>query len=275
MSWCDYCEIPPSGALDEFDRKTVRNDYPLMALWEMGIKKLRVPFTDLNNALTRLRMRELQRQGREFTLFSYGIPGMQQIERVNKYAALLENWEIGFIESELDQLVSTICDIKEVNYYFSPIKDTSEPDHGGTYYHTIQHGFSSGDHDLINFLVDICESHSIEPGLVFRVRMKDRFKATINQFLNLADEYDNRISVHLISSDPNPATELTDATQFEAGIEHAFELARIHPQINFFIDIFADMDRGYFVRNGFVDRRYNPNRAALLVKFLQQSSLTH
>ena len=43
--WAEVTEMPYSGALDEFYRKKARNDYTLMALWEMGIQKLRVPST--------------------------------------------------------------------------------------------------------------------------------------------------------------------------------------------------------------------------------------
>lgn len=46
QNWMEVVEIPPTGGLDEFDRKEVRNDYPLMALWEMGVRKLRVPLRD-------------------------------------------------------------------------------------------------------------------------------------------------------------------------------------------------------------------------------------
>ena len=37
QNWLEVIEIPPSGGLDEFDRKRTRNDYPLMALLEMGV----------------------------------------------------------------------------------------------------------------------------------------------------------------------------------------------------------------------------------------------
>jgi hypothetical protein len=47
QNWMEIVEIPPTGSLDEFDRKEVRNDYPLMALWEMGVRHLRVPLRDL------------------------------------------------------------------------------------------------------------------------------------------------------------------------------------------------------------------------------------
>ncbi|WP_315980331.1 hypothetical protein [Aliamphritea spongicola] len=35
-----------------------------------------------------------------------------------------------------------------------------------------------------------------------------------------------------------------------------------------FVDTFADNDRGYFVKNGVVDRRYNPRSASLVVSNL-------
>ncbi len=41
--WAEWVDIPYSGAVDEFTRKRVRNDYPLLALWEMGLRKLRLP----------------------------------------------------------------------------------------------------------------------------------------------------------------------------------------------------------------------------------------
>ena len=268
LSWCEYSEIPPSGALDEFDRKMVRNDYPLMALWEMGIKKLRIPFADLNNVLTRTRMFDLVRQGNEFTLFSYGIPTNQQINLVKEYVELLENWEIGFIESELSQLVTTIGELKGINFYFSPIKDSHEQTGFGTYYHTIKHGFSTHDDDLISKLKLICESSAIGAGLIFRIRMGEQLKENIIQILSFAEKHESQVSLHLISSDPNPAVVLNDASQFETCIQQVLQLANENHGVNFFIDLFADIDRGYFVRRGLVDRRYNPYHAANLIKHL-------
>ncbi len=45
--WCDSADIPTPWGLDAFNRKRIRNDYPLMALWEMGVRDLRVPLDDL------------------------------------------------------------------------------------------------------------------------------------------------------------------------------------------------------------------------------------
>ncbi len=265
LSWCEYSKIPPSGALDEFDRKTVRNDYPLLALWEMGIKKLRVPMADLTHTLTRKRMADLIQQGHEFTLFSYGIPTTKQIKLIAEHAELIKNWEIGYIEQELDQLITAIKELTGINFYFSPIKDVHDQTEGTTFYHTIKHGFSIGAENAISLLQQVGEKHAIEAGLVFRVRVGDQLTDQIDQIIMRANDLKSRVSIHILSSDPNPAVALTTTTQLEMGVKQLFNLASENPNTNFFIDIFADIDRGYFVRKGLVDRRYNPNYSSGLL----------
>ena len=77
------------GGLDEFDRKQVRNDYPLLALWEMGIRRLRIPLSDLSNDRARERLRDLRQHGQVFTLFTFGVPDAEARELIlsNKEAA--------------------------------------------------------------------------------------------------------------------------------------------------------------------------------------------
>ena len=41
-AWTEELNVAPSGAVDEFRRKKARNDYPIMAMWEMGLRGLRV-----------------------------------------------------------------------------------------------------------------------------------------------------------------------------------------------------------------------------------------
>ena len=58
--------MSPSGAVDEFRRKIARNDYPIMAIWEMGIRGLRVPIQDLEDEKTRRRMGLMRDVGHNF-----------------------------------------------------------------------------------------------------------------------------------------------------------------------------------------------------------------
>ena len=70
LPWITHHEIPPSGALDEFYRKTVRNDYPFLALYELGINRLRLPFNDLFQTDVRERLTQIKKFGFEYTFYS-------------------------------------------------------------------------------------------------------------------------------------------------------------------------------------------------------------
>jgi hypothetical protein len=48
----------------------------------------------------------------------------------------------------------------------------------------------------------------------------------------------------------------------------ALILSRSTTRVSFVFDTFMDVDRGYFPRNGFIDRRFNPRPAALVVAAL-------
>ncbi|MGY8996474.1 MAG: metallophosphoesterase, partial [Alphaproteobacteria bacterium] len=74
QNWMEIVEIPPTGGLDEFDRKEVRNDYPLMALWEMGVARVRIPMRDLLVPERVERLAALLDHGHRFTLFTFGAP---------------------------------------------------------------------------------------------------------------------------------------------------------------------------------------------------------
>ena len=45
--WVEWMDIAATGGVQEFERKHTRNDYPVVALWETGARKARVPLQDL------------------------------------------------------------------------------------------------------------------------------------------------------------------------------------------------------------------------------------
>ena len=56
-----------------------RNDYTLMALWEMGLRGLRVPIQDLQDARTRRRMEIMTDVGHFFHVYLYGLPNSHEL----------------------------------------------------------------------------------------------------------------------------------------------------------------------------------------------------
>ena len=45
--WAEAMQITATGGVQEFGRKWARNDYPLLALWEMGVRLCKVPDVDV------------------------------------------------------------------------------------------------------------------------------------------------------------------------------------------------------------------------------------
>ena len=73
--WAEEIELPYNAPSDELSRKRVRNDYPVLALWDLGIKKS--PGTHIRSygtARIRSRMLDMHALGLRFTVFTYGLP---------------------------------------------------------------------------------------------------------------------------------------------------------------------------------------------------------
>ncbi|OYW19213.1 MAG: hypothetical protein B7Z52_03900, partial [Burkholderiales bacterium 12-64-5] len=66
----------------------------------------------------------------------------------------------------------------------------------------------------------------------------------------------------------NPATNVTDDGAILAAAAEAYACALAYPRLTVMFDPFMDLDRGYFVRHGLVDRRCNLRPAGLAVEAL-------
>ncbi|MDE0716290.1 MAG: hypothetical protein OXI10_15705, partial [Gammaproteobacteria bacterium] len=273
--WLETVQIPPSGGLDEFDRKVVRNDYPLLAIWEMGVRNLRIPFTDLVDSNRRRRLIELARLGFRFTLFSH-LPSEQWVaELVLRNADLIDGWEIAGKMGETLEFCNTFRGMMSasgsaVRLFFSPVKNREDILRTGqVYYHVINHGFRISD-----FAGDeperfaILESVDHIDGIVLRCGIND----PVDSIMRLASEMQLNVglqaSVHLRLTEDSPATlqdsEVILCNRLAEGMFHAWHLGveRI------FSDTLTDNDRGYFPRTGLLDREFNPRAGATLVKVI-------
>lgn len=260
--WAEIVEIPPNGGLDEFARKVVRNDYPLLALWEMGIRKLRIPFQDLLDERLRIRMAELQALGMEFTIFSYKLPTPDLLEIIQQYDNLICAWELAVPPEEIDDTLTQLASLKAnttLKIYLSRLrsKDDMETD-GQRYYHVINHGYVPAEVDLIKELAARNTFRAAADGLVFRIPRERSAFEEILEIGELARDASISASVHLRLATSNPAGEALDDKTNANRIAEALAASITQPHLSVYLDTFADVDRGYFVRTGVVDRRYNP-----------------
>jgi hypothetical protein len=272
QNWMEIVEIPPTGGLDEFDRKEVRNDYPLMAIWEMGVRKLRLPMRDLLLAERRERLRTLKAHGHEFTLFTFGDPEPHHRELILAHQDIFSAWEIGLNWDVLERIIGGIGEIArqvELPVYLSRLRSIDEQrTEAGKYYHAINQGFLADDRDQMAGLLARTELKGALEGFVFRLTLDQSPWETIAGASSLAAELAVRASVHLRMFGANPAEETADDHQITSRIAEAMMAAAAHDNVVVYADTLADNDRGYFPRRGVLDRLWNTRAGCHVVRHL-------
>lgn len=270
--WAETIAIPASGALDEFDRKEVRNDYPLLSLWEMGVRRLRVPWSDFAGAATRERMRVLRAQGHAFTVSVHGLTAEAEV-LLREHASLIDTLEVIVSLPRLDALVPRLAGLRAdtgMRVSLSRLqRHDSAHHHGNRARHVIQHGFVPGERDDCATLVRQLRARGAIDAVAYRL---DRDDASLADSLLALDAFASAEDVtvdalvRLAADSPSVAMEddLANANRVAEAMVAACACARVRVTL----DTFNDVDRGYFPRTGLVDRRYNPRLAGHVMRTL-------
>jgi predicted phosphodiesterase len=268
QNWLEIVEIPPSGSLDEFDRKRTRNDYALMAVLEMGVRRLRIPAQDLFDPDHRRRLDDCARQGILFTLFSFGVPDERLLAAVTDARDLVDCWEVGHALDDLPavaQAVAGTASAAGVSLYLSKIRTKEDVERGGgTYHHMISHGFTPADHDQIAGLADL----EAVDGVVFRVDGSLSPWQAAREAAAVCRGKGLKASLHVRMTIGKPGAVQSDDDWVAQRMAEALAAAAAYRDIHVYPDTFADVDRGYFRRHGVVDRFYNPRKAFHVVRHL-------
>ena len=260
--WAEELVVAPSGAVDEFRRKRARNDYPVMALWEMGLRGLRVPIQDLTDPATRRRMALMRDVGHLFHVYAFGLPDAAEREALARHADLVAEFELVIPWDDLAALESDIRAFRDAlgaPLILSRVNRKDAAKHaGGRYNHLISHGFT------LEELDEVAAALTARPGLA------DGIQATIPRSrapwpaARVLDAFARRTGLaarlYVKSTEASPAESFEDETanglRFAEGL-----LASVAFDVGVILDTFDDMDRGYFARTGLVDRRFNPRRS--------------
>jgi len=271
-TWAQSIEMP-YGNLDEFTRKPVRNDYLVQALWELGIRKLRVPIGDLANDRTRRRMRVLLAAGHEFTVFSVGVPTRQTRDTIGLYPELIAAWEIVTSSEQIPEVIRGIRDVKKnvaVQAYLSKI-DTFPHQHGDqeSYFsHFPSHGFRLDERDLLSECITHHDTVGVIDGFVFCVTPDTLPWQGIQLARQIASDLGLAAMVHVLA--PREDEGIVYAVDHEISnlVAETLVTALTAPEVQVFLDTFVDHDRGYYPRNGLLDRRYNPRSSYYVFRHL-------
>jgi 3',5'-cyclic AMP phosphodiesterase CpdA len=273
-AWAKAIEIPYQGAVDEFYRKRARNDYVLASLWEMGLRKLRVPIDDLLDIEARKRIADLRELGHEILLFTYEVPKGEVARTIEQYQGMFSALEVIVPWRRIEGVISDLVELKErtkLPVYLSKLRSSAEAKASGARYtHFISHGFNVGEEDFLAEMQAQPLAGQVVDGVVFRVSPVDSICRRTADAADWAKANNKRVILHVSFADENPAQmandEISTANRVAASLMSGYANAA---ECSLFFDTLADMDRGYFPRTGLVDRRYNPRLAGKVLGTLQ------
>lgn len=270
--WAEEMEIAPSGAVDEFERKRARNDYPILALWEMGVRRLRVPIQDLVNPSIRRRMEILAEAGHVFHVYCYGVPTGEVRDVVVENSAIIHVLEIIIIWDDSVKSTIEIAKLKkstDIRIYLSRVnrKDASKFE-GARFNHLISHGFVMAEQDELQAFINTTDGADSIDGFMFKVT-NDTAPLDAACEASIIARNLNRVScLYIKTTGSSPAESYLDDHANSARFSEAFIAAVGNTNVDVILDTFIDSDRGYFARTGLVDRRYNPKLGSHVIKHL-------
>ncbi len=274
QSWAAPIELPHDN-LDEFSRKRVRNDHPLLALWELGIWQLRLPLTDLAEASTRERMQALRSRGHSFIVFSVGMPGIRERDLVIEHNELIEMWEVVAPANKMAETLWLMGEVRQsapLQIALSRLEGTADQPRNGAFEfsHFPVHGFRL--QQRYSVLAGLREFDAMDflDSLVFRLDESREPWAGIQAAAEFATE--SALTIVLLMALPR-ATEgrvFDDDAYISEFVAQTYVAALGEEHLHVILDTFVDHDRGYYPRHGLLDRRYNPRPAFHVLRRLNE-----
>jgi hypothetical protein len=255
--WAREVDLP-CGDLDEFSRKVARNDWPLLALDEMGIRRIRVPLADL--ALPRTA--DLEAWGFRLLPFSVGIPRGAARDLLARHHWAVDAHEVVAYPEELQATLEAAA-LSPVPVALS-LYDPGEPDANGYFSHFPFQGFRP-DGAAASALPPLPAGVS---RLVFRIPPELDVEEGVGRAREIARGLGVGALCHVELPRAGEARFQSDDAAASSRAAAALRAALRFSDTPVYLDTFEDKDRGYFPRVGLIDRRANPRPAVAALRRL-------
>lgn len=259
--WMSSVEFPTAG-LDEFGRKTVRNDASLLALWEARIREVRIPIGDVMTPAGAARVRHLASRGMRFTVRSAGVPAARARETMAELAGEIARWELVLGPDHVAAAAAILGGARlpsGLALAVAPVVALGSP--GAEVHHFVTNGFTTvGDGSTLDQWLEHDPS-AVFADVVFRVDSAEPIAPAVGRAQATAHRAGRRAVVNVELPRAGESTEFTGDDLVAARVVEALAAARTFPDAAVFLDAFMDHDRGYYPRHGLIDRRANPRFA--------------
>lgn len=251
--------------MQEFGRKSARNDYPLLALWEMGAKLSKVTDQDALDAATNRRMQLLGDMGHRFLLTSLGAPKTSLLDVNLGRAGVMgveTNLSTARFQSSLEKLKAFKAKTN-LNLFWCKIHTYDDSHYDGKHFsHFVKSGFTTDDLNTQASLIKEALATKAIDGITVRVEFDQDLLHVAPLLKSFAKEYQCKIVASLKLSGPSIAQSNDDEAALIEKVCLAMLYSKGSNEVQYIFDTFMDVDRGYYPRGAFIDRQFNPNPAA-------------
>lgn len=267
--WTETMQITATGGVQEFGRKWARNDYPLLALWEMGVRLAKLPDADLQDAECRARMALLARKGHRYLVTSLGAPKLSRSSLLgaNLRDYGVQGFEVNATLANFEKQRGALADLRattgtQVWYAKILTYDHAQYD-GQTFSHYVKSGFRHDELARHRDLLAGAHAAGEIDGVTVRVESDESLREAASVAAVFAADTGCAVLLSLKLGGDCLARERADDRANVARVAEAMILSKAFPRLQFVFDTFMDVDRGYFPRHAFIDRRYTPRATAL------------
>ncbi len=284
-NWMSRFALSANNSVSPFTRRLARNDWAVLALSEMGISRIRLFVQELADEDVIERMSTLQEAGFEFLVYSHGIPGEKAYRLVREHRALMAGWELILTPDQVAATARRLAKIvpsaggESLPCYLNEVRDLSRAEvDDANVKHEAVYGFQVHERANIDEMIQRSDVNQAFRGLVFRLRRTGQRELSPWEAIRAIDEMGREQGMHhqahILFSGNLTAERMVDDLSTANRVAESLLAAALAESVDLTFDTLEDIDRGYFVHHGLVDRRYNPRLAANVVRHLG-SALAH
>jgi len=267
--WARAEALPYNPPLDAFVRKRVRNDYYALNLWDTGIRSIRIPIQDITDAGAFERVKLLGDMGHRFTVFGTSVPVPRVLDQLAVLGSALEAYEwIGPAAIPPADAIEPFAR-RQIRLFVAPVMQPPSSHTKGQYDHTMSCGLSQDElPHLERFGLGVPGSPAL--GVVVRIAGDEPVLESVQHAVSQAARFRVPIAIHINLASRKSASVNDNDAALAARVAEAAIAKAAYPAVCMTLDTFMDIDRGYFARNGLVDRRNNPRPAANVLRRLSE-----
>ncbi len=257
--WCQSTAMPANGPMEEFTRKVTRNDYPILRLKQLGIKKVRVPLVDFLDPVSVARIRVIDGFGIRAVVFFSGNISKKDFNTLMNMGESIYAIEVIGLDIPVN-ILKMLRDTALPVWYSKISTSAKKSDDTKPFNISVSTGCMA---DEMKEVSSNFSAISSENDLRLVVQCPWEGNDTVFSVQKILKEWgyiENKgvkLAINVRLAPSNPAEENADSIAMAQTIKGVQSIAENNPEVEFILDTFEAFDRGYHPRLGLVDTRSN------------------